>query len=121
MLPLSLLLSLTAFQDYTQPLIRNLDISNYVALAKKVFDFQWRFLASLRSIDPLRDPPHITSYKERQAFSTLMAMQRQANPKDLSCWAMTETTSYNVYGVRALVVNSSNFSGRTNSTTFRDR
>ena len=48
-------------------------------------------------------------------------MQRQANPKDLSHWTMVETTLYYAYGVRTLVVNSSKFAGRTNSTTFRDR
>ena len=72
----------------------------------------------MQSIDPLREPPHITSHKEHQVFSALMAMQRQANPKDLSYWEMIETTPYYAYGVRALVVNSSKFAGRTNSMTF---
>ena len=75
----------------------------------------------MRSIDPIRDSPHLTSYKGRQVFSILMAMQRQANPKDLKYWAMIETTAYYAYGVRAFVVHGSNFAGRTNSTTFRDR
>lgn len=50
-----------------------------------------------------------------------MMLQRVANYKDLIHWALINTTSLYVNGVRAIVVETSRFDGMTVSTTFRDR
>ena len=111
---------MSRFQDYTQPIISNADFMLYLALAKHVFSDQWRFLASLRSIDAKKDSPALTAYKERQVFCQLLSLQRMSNFRELSHWALVQTTCFYANGVRAVVVNQSRFLGSTVSTTFRD-
>jgi hypothetical protein len=113
--------SMSTFQDYTQPIISNVDMMMHMSVAKRVFNTHWRFLASLRGLDVDNDDPFVTAFKERQIFSQLMMLQRVANYKDLIHWALINTTSLYVNGVRAIVVETSRFDGMTVSTTFRDR
>ena len=102
-------------------MICNDDFMNYLILAKSVFDPQWRFLASLRSIDPKNETNTHTAYKERQVLCQIMALQRVCNFRDLSYWALIQTTVYYAHGVRATVVNSSRFDGQTVGTSTRDQ
>ena len=111
---------MSRFQDYTQPIISNADFMLYLARAKHVFSEQWRFLASLRSVDAKKDSPALTAYKERQVFFQLLSLQRMSNFRELSHWALVQTTCFYANGVRAVVVNQSRFLGSTVSTTFRD-
>ena len=76
------------YQDYSQPIISNLNFMIYMNMANKVFDPQWRFLAALRGIDCTRDDPGLTAYKKRQVFIQLLHLQRVANYKDLAYWAL---------------------------------
>ena len=71
--------SMSSFQDYTQPLISDVDMMAYTSVAKCVFNTHWRFLASLRGLDVDNNNPYITAFKEQQIFSQLMMLQRVAN------------------------------------------
>jgi hypothetical protein len=68
-------------QDYAQPVLSNYDFNTYLKLAKHVFNPQWRFLASLRGINPDKDDTTLISYTQRQVFSQLLTLQRVANYK----------------------------------------
>ena len=74
------------YQDYSHSIVNKLDFLNYVELAKSVFDPQWRFLISLK-INPL-DSIALKTFKERQVFCQILAMQRLANYKELLHWAL---------------------------------
>ena len=67
-------------QDYAQPVLSNYDFNAYLKLIKHV-NPQWRFLASLRGVNPDKDDPTLLSYKERQVVSQLLTLQRVANYK----------------------------------------
>ena len=66
---------MSSLQDYSQPIICNDNFMNYLALAKSVFDPPWRFLASLRNIDPKNETDKLTAYTERQVFCQIMALR----------------------------------------------
>jgi len=112
---------LTTHQDYSQPIVAPVDFDNYLNLAKHVYSTKWRFLASLRNVDPKNDPPSLLAYKERQVFCELLALQRVSNYRELSYWALIQTTAYYGWGVRNTVVNASNFWGISVSKSYRDR
>ena len=116
----SFLNCMSRFQDYTQPIISNADFICYLELARKVFSDQWRFLAGLRSVNANNDSPELTAYKERQVFCQLLALQRVANYKELTHWALIQTTCFYANGVRAIVTNQGRFQGITMGTSFRD-
>ena len=71
--------SISTFQDYTQPIISNVDMMAYMSITKRIFNTHWRFLASLRRLDVDNDNPSVTAFKERQIFSQLMMLQHVAN------------------------------------------
>ena len=75
----------------------------------------------MRNVDQKRDWQELTAYKERQVFCSLLALQRQSNFRDLTYWALIETTAYYGWGVRATVVNGSTFWGTTVGRAYRDR
>ena len=54
-------------------------------------------------------------------FCSMLALQRQANFRELPFWALIETTAYYGWGVRNTVINGSPFWGMTVSRCFRDR
>ena len=54
-------------------------------------------------------------------FCQILAMQRIANYKELSHWALIQTTAYYGWGVKNTVVNASVFWGTAVSNSFRDR
>ena len=112
--------TMAEYQDYTDPILNRADFLNFVELAKSVFEPQWRFLVSLRRINP-SDSNALKTFKERQVFCQILAMQRLANVQELSHWALIQTTAYYGWGVKNTVVNASVFWGTAVSNSFRDR
>ena len=54
-------------------------------------------------------------------FSTILSLQRIANPQRLAYWGLINTAAYYGWGVRAAVVNLSTFWGTTVSRAYRDK
>ena len=111
---------MTEYQDYTQPILSKVDFLNYLELAKTVFRPQWRFLIGLRNVRST-DSKALKAFKERQVFCQILAMQRVTNFRELTFWALIQTTAFYGWGVRKTAVNASSFWGMTVSNTFRDR
>jgi hypothetical protein len=111
--------SVSSFQNYTDPLILVDDWRNFVEVAKRVMDTQWRVLASYRNITS-SDPPELVAYKERQIFCQLMTMIRIANFRLLNYWSLVLTTAYYGCGVRGTAVLATSFWGITTSRSYRN-
>ena len=107
-------------QDYSQSIICNDKLMNYLTLAKSVFDPQWWFLVFLRSIDPKNETEELMAYKERQIFCRIMALQCVCNVCDLSYWVLIQTTVYYAHSLRATVVKLSFFDGKPLETSICD-
>ncbi len=55
------------YNDYSQPLIRPNDFTNYLELSKSIFPDQWSFLRATCGIQA-RDGDDQQEYKERHFF-----------------------------------------------------
>ena len=111
---------LSGWNDYTQPIISHEDFSRFLVRAKMVYPRQWKFLSGLRNINK-KDRDELRAYKERQVFCTILSLQRQANYKELTYWALIQTTAFYGWGAKNTVVNGSAFWGNTIGRVYRDR
>ena len=110
---------MVAYQDYSMPIVSENDFIVYLDIAKIVFKPQWRFLRSLRNVRP-SDSKAMCDFKDRQIFSQILALQRVSNFRELTYWALINTTAYYGWGVRGSVTNAGTFWGNTASNSFRN-
>ena len=66
------------------------------------------------------DSKELRDFKERQVFSQILALQRVSNFRELTYWALINTTAYYGWGVRGSVTNASTYWGNTASNSFRN-
>ena len=67
-----------------------------------------------------KDRAELLAYKERQIFCTLLSLQRQANFRELTYWALIQTTALCGWGAKNTIVNGMSFWGNTVGRVFRD-
>ena len=107
------------YNDYSEPLIRQNDFTNYLELSKSIFPDQWSFLRATRDIQA-RDGNYQQEYKEQQIFMVLLNLQRLANFQVLRHWVMVIATAYYGWGTKDTVSNATSFLGIRVSRRSRD-
>ena len=113
---------MTAFQDYTQPIIIMLTLMKFIEQSKLLFPAIWQLFGSLRNIKSnAKRGKALVASKELQIFFTILAMARMADPQRLKHWAAVSSFAMFGWGVKNKAQDFQSHFGHVCSTNTRNR